>query len=202
MANYPAFLLGGLLPWTFFAMSLQMGVPALSNARQLLLAFRIDPTVFVLSVVLDNWINFAAAFGIAIFGITVMSDASALGWHLVLFPAAAILLLAGIYGLVMYLALFNVFFRDVRFICHFILNILLFATPVFYPVDLIPADWRWAVEYNPMTILIEPVRLSVMGFSEGVALPAFRNALLLSAGLLLLSMQYWKRRRNEFYLYL
>ena len=201
MDSYPSFLLGGLLPWSFFSMSIQMGVPALSSARQLLLSFKLEPAWVVLSVVLDNWVNFIAACALSVVGVGLLVDPSILSLRLLVFPLAALLLLAGVAGLVFFLAIFNVFYRDVRFVCMFGLNLLLFVTPVFYPVELLPESQRWLMAFNPVRILIEPVRYCVLPGGLSGAWNVFAPAGLLALVLIGASGLYWRMRRNEFYLY-
>jgi lipopolysaccharide transport system permease protein len=200
--SYPAFLLGGLLPWIFFSTSIQMGVPALAFSRDLLLAFRLHPSIPVFSIIVDNWLNFLSAFFIATLFLLAFGSFPPVGMALLAFPFAALLLLAGVTFITFPMALLNVFFRDLRFISHFILNIMLFLTPVFYPTSLIPEQWRWVVAWNPMTLLIEPIRSSITAAPATDLLSQFSSALLLVLGLGALALFYWRRCKNELYSHL
>ncbi|MDR3607773.1 MAG: ABC transporter permease [Oligoflexia bacterium] len=200
MANYPIFLLGGLLPWIFITSSLDMGIPTLVNSRQLLVAFKVQPVVVLSSSLLDNWINFLAAFLLVLIPTLALSGVVSPG--LLLLPFVVIVLLAGVAGVVGYLALLNVFYRDVRFLVHFIINVLFFLTPIFYPPQLIPENIRWLIDLNPLYLLIKPIRECIYAFSPGVFFPSFAKSIIVASLMLGLASYYWKKRKNEFYHYL
>ena len=57
----------------------------------------------------------------------------------------------------------SVRYRDVRHVLPFALQLWLFATPVAYPVSLVPERWRALYGLNPMTGVIEVFRWSLVG---------------------------------------
>lgn len=195
--NYALFLLGGLLPWTFVVTSLGMGVPVFQDSRQLLLAFRLPPFVLLASSILDNWINFLAAFLLILSGVSIFTPVN--GRSLLLLPIAVLVLLAGVSGLLGCLSLLNVFYRDVRFITQFAVNLMFFLTPIFYPVEYVPADYRWLIGLNPLFALIDPVRRCVLGASLPDILGALARSLAMTVILLGASLVLWKWRKNDFY---
>lgn len=195
--DYSVFLLGGLLPWVFTVTSLEMGIPSLSSARQVLTVFRINPVVIVASSLLDNWVNFVAAFLVVL--IPNLFFKSTLSWGLFLLPLAAISLLIGVAGLVSILSLMNVFFRDVRHLVHLVTHILFFLTPIFYPEAYLPASLRWIAFLNPVYALIRPIRECVYQFSAPRFWSAMTASALVAMGLAALSTYYWVKKRNELY---
>jgi lipopolysaccharide transport system permease protein len=61
-------------------------------------------------------------------------------------------------GLSWFFAASGVYFRDLSQVSGFISTVLLFLSPVFYPLSSIPADYRWAFYLNPLTFVIESSR--------------------------------------------
>ncbi len=57
----------------------------------------------------------------------------------------------------------NVKFRDVRFILPFFIQLLLFVTPVIYPVSIVSEKFRWIMGLNPMSGVIDTARASMLG---------------------------------------
>jgi lipopolysaccharide transport system permease protein len=57
----------------------------------------------------------------------------------------------------------NVKYRDVRHGLPFLLQIWLFATPIIYPVSLLPENWRWLFMVNPLTGLTDGFRSAIFG---------------------------------------
>lgn len=200
LPNYGGFLLGGLLPWIFIINSLEMGVPSLIRARQLLLAFKIEPAVLLGSSILDNWVNFMAAFLLVLVPNLILNHQLSAG--LFFLPLATLTLLVGVTGLVAFLAMLNVFYRDIAFLVHFIVGVFFFLTPIAYPREFIPKDYQWAVAINPIFHMIQAVRECIYGYSPSRIFPALLKSALVAVCFLTLATAYWKKRRNEFYHYL
>lgn len=198
--NYAIFLLGGLLPWVFFSSSLDMGIPVLTSSKHLLSVFRVPPAVLISSSILDNWINFIAAFLIILIPCLLLNTFSWSG--LLMLPLALIVLLTGIGGIVFFASLFNVFYRDVKYVLHLGTNILFFLTPIFYPIEFIPEKFRFLASLNPLYILISPVRICIYSFSFEAFVPALFKAALVSLVLASIAKFYWRKRINELYHFL
>lgn len=58
-------------------------------------------------------------------------------------------------------------YRDVKFVVALGVRLLMFLTPVLYPVQYVAEKWRWVVQLNPLTVLFELFRRGLLG--EGVA---------------------------------
>jgi lipopolysaccharide transport system permease protein len=85
-----------------------------------------------------------------------------------------------------------VFFRDVRFVIPLITQIWMYATPIIYPVDLVPEQFQPYYFLNPMAAIIDGYRRAlVMG--EAPRLPALLLAAVISTLLLLLGYAFFKR---------
>lgn len=54
-------------------------------------------------------------------------------------------------------------YRDLRFLLEFGVRLLMYGTPVIYPLSVIPEKWRWVMLANPVTPLVEAFRLAFLG---------------------------------------
>jgi len=63
----------------------------------------------------------------------------------------------------MWMAAINVKYRDVRYALPFLVQLWLFASPVIYPLSLMPPKWRWLLMLNPLTGIVEGMRASLFG---------------------------------------
>jgi lipopolysaccharide transport system permease protein len=78
----------------------------------------------------------------------------------------AALMLVPLVGLTVILALavgtwtsgLNVKYRDVRYALPFFIQLWMYASPVIYPTNFVPAQWRWLLVLNPLTGIIEGYR--------------------------------------------
>ncbi|OFZ21447.1 MAG: hypothetical protein A2X94_08035 [Bdellovibrionales bacterium GWB1_55_8] len=195
--NYGLFLLGGLLPWVFVVSSLEMGIAVPVGAREVFLALKVKPYLLVFSSLLDNAVNFVAAFSIILVPTVLITDVQKTGlWFL---PLALLPLLAGTGGLLWFLSMLNVFYRDVRYVVHFMIGVLFFVTPIFYPKEFVPDQYQWLIGINPIYVLIEPVRICIYSFSSEGFIGSLAKATVCAALFGVAAVTYWKRMKNEFY---
>lgn len=197
MPDYFLFLLGGLLPWIFFTSTVQMGTPVFVSQAQLLRSFKINPWVVLGSQVLDSFINFTASFILIMLPFYFMSDKPLLS--LLLLPIALIPLLIGTLSITVIFSVLNVFYRDINFVMGFVFSLLFFLTPIFYPVDYVPADYRWMVELNPVIYFIDPFRSIIHTANfDGLAFLLFKS-FAVAILFMLLALFIWNRKQNDFY---
>ncbi len=198
--DYYLFLLAGLLPWLFIAQTLEMGTPVFLSNQSLLKAFPVNPLVYLMAQVLDNFVNFLAAFFCLIIPLSFVYPLSMYG--VLLLPVALFFLAVGVTGVVWVLATAQVFFRDTRFLVSFVLSISFFMTPIFYPIEYVPANLRWIVQINPFYVFIAPFRACLYDFHVTEFFMSAGHA----AAYALLAMGcaygYWCWKKNEVYLYL
>lgn len=73
-------------------------------------------------------------------------------------PLVMLSMLPATAAVCMVCACFGVFFRDLQYIVNFVLQAMLFLSPIFFRVDAVPMRFRWVVEANPLTTAIEQLR--------------------------------------------
>lgn len=198
--NYSLFLLGGLLPWIFVTQSIEMCTPLFITNRALLLGFKINPLVILLSQILDNFFNFLFAFLLLLIPFWIVLGENIVGLPYLIF--SLVNLIFGLIGVAWLLSILQVFYRDTRFVLPFITNVALFLTPIFYPPEYVPENLRPIIEANPLYLIILPVRTCIYSFTSEQFLSQILWGSLVTVGTLLLAFYYWRKKRNEFYIYL
>lgn len=200
--EYSLFLLSGLLPWIFFSQTVEMCVSLYLVSGRLLKAFPVHPLVYLASQILDNGINFLAAFSVLLIPKWVFGSSQ---WSLQAFlvlPIAVILLVIGTFFAAWIMAVVQVFFRDTRFLVSFALSILFFLTPVFYPTSQVPPQYRWIVQINPVHYLISPFRATIYQFDWNQVLVTCQHALAVDILLGVVAVTLWRKKRNALFFYL
>ncbi|MGH2490200.1 MAG: ABC transporter permease [Candidatus Limnocylindria bacterium] len=197
---YAVFLFVGLLPWTFFANSLQTGAAAIvSNAtivKKVRLPLQLLPAASVLSSLANFLLSLVVLFiALAVFG---PRHPEGLLWLPLLIAVQIVMNL----GFAYLLAALDVHFRDVEHILGVILLAWYFLTPVLFPISVAnqPLE-RFLLQLNPMTGVIVgyqralldglPPDWTVFGYSAIVALLLF-----------LLGFAYFRRTKDDFESYL
>lgn len=198
--NYMLFLLSGLLPWIFIVQTLEMSTNTIIAAGPMLKSFSANPLVFVMAQVLDNFINFLAAFSLVLIPVLLVSDFPL--WRLILLPLPVLLLCGGVFFLAWIFATLQVFFRDTKFVLTFALNGLFFLTPIFYPPEFVPDRYRWILNMNILYKLIRPFSSALYHQQSASLLPALGDSALAAAALCLTAYCFWRRKKDTLYVLL
>jgi lipopolysaccharide transport system permease protein len=127
---------------------------------------------------------------------------AALAWigqlhaEILLFPLVIVPLLLLALGLSWFLAAWGVFIRDMTQIVPVFVQMLLFLSPVFYPVSAVPEMLRPIYQYNPLSIVIETTRAILAG--QPVAMDTWGIALISCLIAATLGYAFFQHSRDEF----
>ena len=197
MENYLLFLLSGLIPWIFLSSSVEMGTGTYVNSGQLLKSMPIHPLSLLFSQIADNFFNYLIAFSLLLFPVAAHSQFEF--WKLIFFVPAFVSLAVFVVGFAHLLATLNVFYRDVRFVIGFVMQVSFFLTPIFYPTRLVPEALEWYVHINPFARILAPFQLvATQPELEGYSSALFISTMI-SIAVLMLSIYYWERKKNAIY---
>lgn len=122
--------------------------------------------------------------------------AHTLYWSALLFPLILVPLILGTLGISWFLASLGVYLRDVGHVITVLTTVLLFLSPVLYPMAALPAAYRPWLQLNPLTYIIEESR-NVLLFGQ---LPHWGSlAIAILIGLVFAALGFWffqKTRRG------
>lgn len=159
---YPLFALAALVPWTYFN-------TAVSGASNSLLANTglitkvyfprlIIPAAPVVAALLDLGVSLVALVALMlVYGVFPTPAGSVL-----LLPSVLMMLLTAA-GVGCWLGALNIQYRDVRYVVPFLLQLWIYASPVVYPLSLVPSQYRLAYALNPLAGAIAGFRASLLG---------------------------------------
>lgn len=161
---YPIFAFTALLPWNYFSQALERsGVSLVGNAH--LISKVYFPRLIVpISAAAAPLADFAMAFVIMLgmmawFGIEPT-------WGVLALPFFLLLALVTAVAIGLWLSALNVRYRDVSHTIPFLIQCWMYASPVAYPVSLVPEKWRLLYSLNPMAGVIEGFRWAFLGTSS------------------------------------
>ena len=176
---YPLFYYCALLPWLYFASSLQNATNVIVDQQRVITKVYFPRLVLPLSAVTSPLLDLVIGFSILVvmliyYGVHPTSTLLFLPLFLVLAVLTAL-------GVGLWLSALNAMFRDVRYVVPFLVQFWMFASPVAYPASLVPARWRFLYGLNPMTGAIEGFRWSLTGHGDppSVLLAASSGAVLI-----------------------
>lgn len=163
------FYLSGSVIWAYFAECFnKTSVTFITNSS--LFGKVYFPRLAVpISVLISNLITFAIQFALfLVFMIYywVTGDAVTPNWSVVLLPVY-ILIMAGLgLGFGIIVSALTTRYRDLQFFVRFGIQLVMYATPVIYPLSSIPEKYQLLIIANPMTSIVEGFRYSFLGAGE------------------------------------
>ena len=183
--SFAVFLFAGLLPWMAIHEGVLRGSTVITDNAELVKKLSFPSEVLVLAVALAALLHQSIATVIFAAVLAVQGELSVATLPLLLI--AVPLQTAIALGLGLLLASVHVFFRDTAQILGLVFNAWFYLTPIVYPLEMVPERYRFVIEANPLTHLVELYRQAFLGPSlavpPGVGWLALFAAALLAAGL-------------------
>ncbi len=153
---YPIFVYVALAPWTFFATSLGFGIPSLINNMNLVTKIYFPREVLPLASVGAAFLDLVAA-SLVLGGMLIWYRLWPTQYALWIIPLLLIQITLTI-AVTLTGAVVIIFFRDMRFVVPLLTQVWMYATPITYPVDLVPPRFQFYYFLNPMASLIDGYR--------------------------------------------
>ena len=187
---YALFAFTALVPWTFFSSSVTNGTNSLVSHTQLITKVyfprEILPITYVLAGLFDFVIGFVVLLAIrSWYGVGLTAQA----WNLL--PIVG-LLSAWILAVSLFLAAIQVRFRDIGVALPVLVQVLMFASPIIYPLSVVPAAWRSWYTVNPMAGIVSAFRDILLQQTAPDPEP-LRMALIVTAIALPIAYLFFKR---------
>jgi len=183
-APYPLFCFAGLVIWMLFIQGVTAAASSVVTNHELVQKVYFPRLIMPVSAILVGLVDFAVAM-LFLIGLMLFYGVAPAPQCLMIVPFV-LLAIAAATGVGAILAALNVHFRDIRHITPFLAQIWLFATPVAYPVSLVPEGWRALAGLNPMAGIVEGFRWALLGGGADfklILVSALVSILLLLAGL-------------------
>jgi len=210
VAQFPVFIIVGLLPWNFTAESILAGTRSVIGASALIKKVYFPREVLPLTAVLSSLLNFLLSLPMMFLVMAVVQLTSMgrlnFSWTFAYLPVLIVIQMVLLAGLSLLLSAAAVFFRDVVHLIGIVIQVWFFLTPVIYPLSNFGEGTavrlvRW---FNPMASLIEFYREVLYGAAVAVGqiptpgVPALSSVLRVSVtALVILVAGYWVFQRSS-----
>ena len=158
---YPLFAIAALLPWQLFSEGLTRSTTSMVTNANIITKVYFPRLILPFSGILSPIVDFLVAVGIlvvmmAYYGVMPTSN-------VVFLPAFVLLALATSLGVGLWLSALNVQYRDFQYTVPFLIQIWLYASPVVYSTNMVPAQYQLLYGLNPMAGVIEGFRWALLG---------------------------------------
>lgn len=146
--NYPVYLILGQTLFTLMIDATTNGMNSIIDAAPLIKKIRVEKIIFPIEKVLFALLNFVISL-IAVVGVMLFFQITPT-FNILFLPLLLVYMLLFSTGLSMLLSALAVFFRDIIHLWSVVTTAWMYATPVFYPLSLLPECLQQAMVANPM----------------------------------------------------
>lgn len=197
--NYPVYLLSGIVLFNFFNEAVSMGMTSITSNASLIKKVYMPKYIYPVSRVCSSLINFVLAI-IPLFLVMLVTGTPFRPSLLLLF-FDILCLLGFVTGMGLLLSTAMTFFQDTQFLWTVLSMIWMYLTPLFYPENIIPAQFLTLYHINPMYQYITFARICII---DGVSPEpmAYLWCIVSSLVVLMIGLAAFKKHQDKFVLYL
>lgn len=158
--NYPVYLICGQTLYSFFTESTNMAMGSILASGSLIRKIYIPKFIFPFSRVMSSFVTMS--FSLAAILIVMIITRARFYWTMLLAVVPIVFLFLFCCGLGMILAALCVYFRDIKHLWSVITLAWMYATPIFYSIDTLPANKAQIIRLNPLYHFITLFRSLMM----------------------------------------
>ena len=156
ISNFPVYLLSGIILFNFFTDAVGQGLTSIVGNASLITKVYVPKYIYPVTRVVSSSINMLISV-IPLLIVTLLTGAK-ITPAVLLLPFALACLLVFCIGMSLFLSTTEVFFRDTQYLWGIVSLVWMYATPLFYPENIIPTQFRFIQTLNPMYHYVRFVR--------------------------------------------
>lgn len=198
ISNYPLYIICGQTLWTFFNESTNMAMNSVLSNGSLIRKVYIPKYVFPISRVLSSFVT--TSFSLVSIIIVMIFTGVSLNWELLLIPFPMLFLMVFCMGIGMIMSALAVYFRDIVHLYGILTLAWMYATPIFYPVSILPEEFARYIRLNPMYHYLSFFRELVLNGTVPTA-DIWLNCILASLAAFIIGLLVFRKMQRGFILY-
>ena len=193
--NYLIFLIVGVLPWTFVTNVVITGTRSVLDNAEIIKKVYFPREILPISVATSGLVNFIISCIIII--VFVLISGIGISKYIILLPLIAIIQYLLLLGIILITSGINIYMRDLEYIINFFLNMLFYATPIIYSVEMFPEKFRWILQINPLANIITAYR-DIIFYKQMPNIPIFLGTAAFSIILVIIGYIVFRRVEKGF----
>ena len=197
--NFAAYLIIGTVMFNFFSESCGMALTSILGNGNLITKVYMPKYIYPLTRVMSSMVNLV----ISLIPLLIVCVITGVEFHRSALLAFFFLICLTVFslGLGLLLSAAMVFFRDTQFLWGVLSMMWMYATPIFYPETILPEEFKFILQVNPLYHFLKNTRLCILnGISPEPVV--YVQCLLLALGALLIGALVFRKAQDRFVLYL
>jgi lipopolysaccharide transport system permease protein len=191
---YGLFIYVAMSLWTFFATAVSASANSLVGSSHLISKVYFPRLLIPLSSIVAALVDFAVAFVFLL--VLLIAYGEMPSARIAAFPLFVLGTAMVAAGTGLTLAALVVTYRDFRYVVGFLTQLWLFATPVLYPLHIVPEPWRLLYAINPMVGMVTGARAAVFG--DPFPLDVIGVSFVSAAAILVVGVRYFLKVERRF----
>jgi lipopolysaccharide transport system permease protein len=192
---YPVFAFTAMLPWTLFSESARRSSLGLVGDGELIKKVYFPRLIIPLANVVSPLIDFMFSIGALVLLMLFYGIVPSI--NIVFAPLLVVLTMALAFAIGLWLGPLNVRFRDITHTIPFLMQIWMYATPIVYPLSMVPDRYKFWYSLNPTVGLIEGYRWAVLGAGT-LDISSLVTSALITVVLLVTGLIWFKQQERNF----
>lgn len=191
MANYSLYLITGIFPWIWLSNGSVNGARSFVHNASLIRKSNLRRPILPLSCVMQETVHFLFALPVIAAFLFFAGDLPLRASWLWQIPLLVALQIAFAYPIALSLAVVDVYVRDIEYLVGIGFSLLFFATPMVYPITMVPAEYRHLFELNPLHALIDSWRSVLLDGALQLPSPLYVGVTAAMMGLIAWALYRW-----------
>lgn len=154
--HYTTFIVIAIIPWTWFTYTIMSGTNTFLVNAGIIKKVYFPREILPISIVTSGLINYLISC--IIIGIFLLFSGIGFSIYILYLPLIVLIQYMLQLGIIFITSSIDVYIRDAEYIINFIVQMVFYATPVLYSIDMFPEKFRWILRLNPLATIIESYR--------------------------------------------
>lgn len=193
---YPLLVFAAMLPWQFVSTALSEASSSLISNSSLLSKVYFPRLIIPGASVITSFVDLLITSGLM--GLLMIWYGFNPDWRIVASPVFVGLGFAAALGAGLWLSALTVEYRDFRYVIPFVVQFGLYISPVGFSSDLVPVQWRWLYNLNPMVAIIDGFRWSLLRGEAPIRPESLILCIAITAVLCVSGLKYFRRVERQF----
>lgn len=196
---YPVYIMSGFVIFNFFSEAVGMSIESIIGNAALITKVYVPKYIYPFTRVCSSCINLFISLILLVIVALVSGVSIKISILLIVFPMVFLFVFS--LGLGLMLSSAMVFFRDIRFLWNAISLVWMYATPIFYPVEILPERYAFVLDINPLNYILTMFRNSVL-YGKGSNPRLFVTCALISLITFCIGAVIFKKNQDKFILHI
>jgi len=154
--HYTTFIVIAIIPWTWFTYTIMSGTNTFLVNAGIIKKVYFPREILPISIVTSGLINYLISC--IIIGMFLLFSGIGFSVYILYLPLIVLIQYMLQLGIIFITSSIDVYIRDAEYIINFIVQMVFYATPVLYSIDMFPEKFRWILRLNPLATIIESYR--------------------------------------------